>query len=737
MKHRRNRGWLYEPAPVILTIVTIAGMVRLFDDTTFLRDGLTLAVASHLVAVTARRGGLAAMASTVVSIVVGAFVFTVLLYSDTTAYLVFPTLETITAVRADLSEAWTTFHDKAAPVPVLPGFVSIVGVVAWVLAFVADRAAHRTGSAFGAVLPAFSVFFFTALLGTGVGSIGHAALFSAAAAAVILTMRTARQAGPAWIEAKPGQGTRAVLGVGACTLAFAVVVGAGAGPSLPGAGADPVVDLTELDDGPQRRIAISPLVQVKANLVEQSEIELFSVSVPRGAQQYWRLMALDEFDGNAWRARFRFLDADGPLPSGFHPSVIAQPLTQEVTIAALGTIFLPAAHEVQEVIDDGGVAMEYEPSSGSLIRTRTDTHRFTYTVRSSVPRIEAAGIEAPSTGGIDAEFLAFNTDLPSGLPASIRTEADKITAGASNDYERALALQKYFQDQSRFTYDLEVALDHDVNDLESFLFDVRAGYCEQFSSAFAAMARSVGLPTRVAVGFTGGEWDSDRSTYIVRGKNAHSWPEVYFVGTGWVRFEPTPGRDEPDLEGADVADGQESSRLETDPPVTTITTPSGSGPADIESAIPEPPTAPNGRSSVGGGSFPWLITAYIWIGAAMAAGAVSGFGRLQRRRHRSRLGRDPIGRIEMAWADAVKALGLVDIVHHPHQTPMELAARVSNRTTMSSIGTLARCTTQGRYCPDVPETVAAEAEASAWVIARACRQHSNWRRRIRAAFDPR
>lgn len=59
------------------------------------------------------------------------------------------------------------------------------------------------------------------------------------------------------------------------------------------------------------------------------------------------------------------------------------------------------------------------------------------------------------------------------------------------------------------------------------------------------MARAIGLPARVAVGFTWGDWDEARRTHVVRGEHAHSWPEVYFGGTGWVRFEPTPGRGAP------------------------------------------------------------------------------------------------------------------------------------------------------------------------------------------------
>ena len=103
------------------------------------------------------------------------------------------------------------------------------------------------------------------------------------------------------------------------------------------------------------------------------------------------------------------------------------------------------------------------------------------------------------------------------------------------------ALQDSFRDGS-FTYSLAVQPGQSTSAIEAFLFENRVGYCEQFAGAFAAMARAVGLPARVAVGFTPGQPDPlTPGRYVVRGENAHAWPEVYLAGIGWVGFEPTPG----------------------------------------------------------------------------------------------------------------------------------------------------------------------------------------------------
>ncbi len=744
MSRALARGWLVEPALAALTAVVVVGMTRLFADTTFLGDTLGLALLSHLTATAARRAGLGVTASALVSATVGVLAVTALLYPETASYLALPASATIDAVRADLNEAWVVFNEESAPVPVVTGFVAAAGALLWVLVFVADWAAHRLESAVEAVLPAFMVFVFTVVLGTGDQALGHAVAFSAAATAVMVAMRAARQARRAWIEPGPGRGPATVLRAGAGAGAVAVLAGAVIGPSLPGAGAEALIDLTDLEPGPQRRVVVSPLVQVRAKLVEQSDIELFSVAVDSGDREYWRLMALDEFDGDLWRARSSFDDAAGPLPSDFDPSVTARRMTQEVTVASLGNIFLPAAHEVREVIDDGGVAMEYEPASGSLVKTRVGDalgpRRFTYVVESAVPEIDARRLRGASA--VAGDFLAFNTALPAAFPASVRAEAERVAGAAGAGYDRALALQDYFRDPGRFRYDLNVAFDQDLDDLESFLFDVRAGYCEQFAAAFASMARSVGLPARVAVGFTWGEWDAARGAYAVRGEHAHAWPEVYFAGTGWVRFEPTPGRGGPNDYGVTgVPPAQEGSQPEPAAATTTVPVESGSGFAGTGagSAPPAPtaPAAPDDRPGAGRSPLGWRALAYAGAAAAALMGAVPGLRLLQRRYRRARTAHDPRERIELAWAEALQSLGLVDIRHLGRESPLELAARAGRQAGTGPVEALARCLTLGRYSPQVPERAAAEAEASARAVAKSCRRRSSFRRRLAAFFDPR
>ena len=120
-------------------------------------------------------------------------------------------------------------------------------------------------------------------------------------------------------------------------------------------------------------------------------------------------------------------------------------------------------------------------------------------------------------------------ELPDKFPTSVRDLASEVVADATTPYDKALALQDWFR--TKFKYSLTVQRGHSDDAILNFL-RIKQGYCEQFSATFAAMARSLGLPTRVMVGFTQGQLRSD-GLYHVAGRHAHAWDEVWFDGYGW------------------------------------------------------------------------------------------------------------------------------------------------------------------------------------------------------------
>jgi len=125
----------------------------------------------------------------------------------------------------------------------------------------------------------------------------------------------------------------------------------------------------------------------------------------------------------------------------------------------------------------------------------------------------------------------------------VRELAQKVTAGAPDDYEKARALEEYLR--SSFAYTLELPQRAPADPIAHFLLERKAGHCEYFASSMAVMLRTLNIPARVVNGFRGGEFNDLTGSYIVRARDAHSWVEAYFPGTGWVTFDPTPASPRP------------------------------------------------------------------------------------------------------------------------------------------------------------------------------------------------
>jgi len=144
--------------------------------------------------------------------------------------------------------------------------------------------------------------------------------------------------------------------------------------------------------------------------------------------------------------------------------------------------------------------------------------------------LSTAGVGVPP----DADITRA---IPKDLPQPLVNISRQVTATAESPAEKAAAIQEYLR-SGAFTYSTEPAPGSGYKALENFLFTDQKGYCEQFAGAMAMMARIVGIPSRVAVGFLPGVRRGD--TWDVTIHNMHAWPELFFAGYGWVRYEPTP-----------------------------------------------------------------------------------------------------------------------------------------------------------------------------------------------------
>jgi hypothetical protein len=196
-------------------------------------------------------------------------------------------------------------------------------------------------------------------------------------------------------------------------------------------------------------------------------------------------------------------------------------------------------------------------AQGSLLKTidrlsslqpATSTGRYKVTVEYSIATVE----ELQSAGSYYPDWLQSYMNYPGDgryrSPAVMKRIHDLAVqvvnaAGATTPYDKATAIEDYLR-SDKFTYTLDPPKAPPGADLlDNFLFTSRKGYCEYFATAMGDMLRSVGIPTRLVNGFGPGSFDTQSTSFVVRGEDAHTWVEVYFPTYGWIPFEPTKDTD--------------------------------------------------------------------------------------------------------------------------------------------------------------------------------------------------
>ncbi|MET0902447.1 MAG: DUF3488 and transglutaminase-like domain-containing protein [Acidimicrobiales bacterium] len=669
-----------------VTMSVVLGMGRLFTGGGWLGPMTASAVAAHATAALLRRRGASLVTSAAVMVLAAAVVSTWVSYWSTTTAGI-PTGATWSAMQGDLDRAWSIYQDVEAPTPAARGFVVASCLALWVVAYIADWAAFRLWVPFEATLPAGTLFLFTALLGESAGRGWAVALFAGALIGFLLLHRMARQDGSShWVADRRTAGNRSLLLAGSALGVLAVVAGTVLWPAVPGSRSTPLFDVAEIGGG-DSRVTVNPFVDIRSTLVRQSGVEVFRVESP--VPSYWRLTSLEEFDGRKWYSSGSFGSADGELPESVTASVDREEFEQTFTIKALAAIWLPSAYEPRALdIDDTEVRYD-EESATLIVGNDVDTSDgLTYQVTSQSPRVtptDLSGTADEIPGDIRNEYL----DLPEGFSPRVRALAAETVDGAGTPAQQALALQDHLR---TFDYSLDVQPGHSEDALEDFLFENQEGYCEQFAGAFAAMARSVGIPARVAVGFTPGELSPDLvDTYVVSGEYAHAWPEVYIADAGWVAYEPTPTRGMPNAQAYTGVPEQQSAPGGTGVDFAPTTETTVSPPSDA--TIPPGSARDPDEGLFTGGDVagedtgsdpapvryvlrPILRVLPILLGLVVAYLVVFPLGLLVRRRRRRQRATAPLEQVHLAWTEAVEAAAVVGFDERASDTFVERAIRL-------------------------------------------------------------
>ncbi len=482
----------------------------------------------------------------------------------------------------------------------------------------------------------------------------------------------------------------------------------------------------------------NPLVSLRREFFRAENVQIMTVRTEGAANPenlYLRMATLDAFDGTDWRHSpadlTRLDELPQPAALGLSDQIARNDVRTEIqTTKNIESSFLPVPYPLTGIENLDGSWRADVNTQNILGRNTREVQDQDYTTTSLDirPTPDQLADAAASPGEAYSGYLV----TPQNLPRIVRDQALQVTEGAVTPYDRALRLQDWLRNSGGFVYDTSTRREGTGSTaIEQFLSD-KHGYCEQFASTMAIMARTLGIPARVNVGFTMGQRQPDGS-FQVSSHDAHAWPELYFSTIGWVRFEPTPigtgGEDPgrgsvPDYATApnqDSATGQVDNGNSSDGSATGPT-PGGGGGGSTSSPVPsncaglpvqllrECVNDPRGfaQSKPSGRSVPlWLLIGGPIVVALLVTPALSRVA-IRRRRYR-RAGTDPVARANAAWAELRDTAVDLGYSWSPSETPRQAAVRLARKAKLrqrdaDALNRLTTAVERARYAPVAGDT---------------------------------
>ena len=348
-----------------------------------------------------------------------------------------------------------------------------------------------------------------------------------------------------------------------------------------------------------------PSLDLKRNLVQGSDDVVIRYTTDSPGGTYLKLASLPALSAGGFAlSDVRVATGRMPAPPGSPPG---ERRTTRIEVGEFASEWLPVPYAPTSFDAPGewGFALDTLDVMAMAGPERgTATEGISYEVTSLEVRPDAATIGQAGSGG--APDRELTTSLPNDLPMRVRELAHEVTEAAPTPGAKAQALEAFLR-SDRFTYSTapSTGTGDGLATIDDFLFDSRTGYCEQYAGAMAIMARELGIPTRMAVGFVPGVQEGD--AWAVTARDLHTWPELWLEGLGWVAFEPTPSRGD----GAPGTGGAEA------PPESAAPEPGVEEPT-IDPTVPEEPEVPEPTATpvppaqeVVTTLLPWLVVALV------------------------------------------------------------------------------------------------------------------------------
>ncbi|QKW06000.1 transglutaminase domain-containing protein [Streptomyces sp. NA04227] len=541
----------------LASVLAATALLPLVDPATWILQAAVLVLVQAAVGIAGRRAPLPRPATVAAQALVSLMLLTLFFAGSYAIAGVIPGPQAVNELGGLLQAGADDVNRFAIPAPLSKGIkLMLVGGVL-VIALIVDAVAVTYRSAAAAGLPLLALYSVAA--GLSEGGAGWLWFLLAAAGYLLLLLAEGRDRLARWgrvftgAPRAPGGYSAAAEGaatapvrtgrrIGALALGIALIVPLGL-PALDGGLLDSAGRADGKGPGGGTISAVNPVVSLQNNLNQAEDREVLTYRTDGAQSQplYLRIVALDKFDGSAWKPavrRVQEIPSPFPTPKGLAAGVRSIELNTRVQASddyAQG--WLPMPYPASNLRIDGD--WRFEPVGRNVVGDHGETTRGKSYLVSSLA-VEPTRYQLAEAGEAPAEIMREFTEVPGNLPTVVERTARRITKGTNNDYEAAVRLQDWFAADGGFLYDTKVKAGSGPDAIARFLRD-KEGFCVHFSFTMAAMARTLGIPARVAVGFTPGSPQSDGSMSVGL-RDAHAWPELYFEGVGWTRFEPTPAR---------------------------------------------------------------------------------------------------------------------------------------------------------------------------------------------------
>lgn len=554
-------------------LAAAAGLVAMWPFTSVIEPGSWSFAVLAVIVVTALTGmtcrtlmrGRPAWARDLVTIAVQILVVmgTVILLvaGDTAVFGVVPTEATFYTFQALAAAAWEEIAFGSAPLAASPGLQAVMGLGFGVVAILLDQLVAQRGAILASLL--------TAVVGSlpMIATLGgvNVVWFVLLGILILVLLRYTAAQNP---DSPRRTSVAVAAGVGVAALAATVIVA-------------PVLPVSATLTGTGTGVTVDASLRLGDDLRQPNPVEVLTLATTADTAPYLRLTTLSSFDGRVWEPDRGDLQAQS---EGFGPDEWADDIettdqNTSIRVIRMSSSWLPVPYPATGV-QGLSAAWRVSPENRTLASRNGDAVGNDYTVRSlevspTLEQIRALPAASPIVDP-DAE--------PVDLPDVIGETAAEVTADATNDYDRLVALQSWFR--SQFAYSLETPVDEGFDgtgaDAVAEFLEVRSGYCIHFAGAFALMAESLDMEVRIVVGYLPGALTEttrgDEAVYSVSSDQLHSWPEVLFPGVGWVPFEPTASLGVPTAFSAAATTGGGTGGAATPAPTAAPSTEQTSGP---------------------------------------------------------------------------------------------------------------------------------------------------------------